>query len=122
MCENIVESANLEVLWTKSGETSNPQPMILAVRQVLGQANWRWQKTMQANAVQTFTFSQTVTFIEHELIDQDTVDYKPEVGAVLPQLSYDIFYPFDIDSSSTSHLPSSLSALALAIVVTTLLL
>jgi len=102
-CQDIVDRINIEVMWTKSGERTNPQPMILNARIIPEQSNWIWRKTPSPGEKQTFTFSHSVTFIEHKLAEDDIVNYKPEVPPIIPAIPADVFYPFDIVSAATQE-------------------
>jgi len=99
ICVNMVSSMNIEILWMKSGQVNNPQPMILSARVVYGQSDWKWRSVQSSE--QTFTFTSSVSFIEHGLTDSDTNNYKPEVPPLIPGIPSDVFYPFDIKSSAT---------------------
>ena len=114
-CQDVVDQLQLEIMWTNTGEVLNPQPMILAARATYGQSDWAWRgASSPADATQTFTFSQTVTFIEYDKKGQRM--YKPDRPPLLPAIPSDVFYPFDISSDAirsvqaTSHTATALFA------------
>jgi hypothetical protein len=116
LCNNFIDAVDVELLWTKSGTTRSPQPMLLAARAVLKQSAWRWRQEPLIGATQKFTISSSVTFVELKLGSSQRSNYKPEPVSVMPQLAYDIFYPFDIIvGSSARPAPSKLFIALLAL-------
>jgi hypothetical protein len=119
LCNNFVDAVDVELLWTKSGTTRSPQPMLLAARAVLKQSAWRWRQEPLIKATQKFTISSSVTFVELKLDSSQRSNYKPEPVSVMPQLAYDVFYPFDILVQGSPAGPASgklcLALLALAL-------
>jgi tectonic-1/3 len=101
-CLNLVSEQRVQVLWTKSGEVNNPQPMVLAVRVQYAQRDWTWAKGLHSmTGKQRFVFSHVITFVEYT--ERNTNLYKPEVPPLLPAIPSDVFYPFDIATSGASR-------------------
>ncbi len=102
-CRNLIDQVSIEVLWTKSGETANPQAQILSARTVLKQSDWSWGQSLDPGASQDFYISHSVRFVEHKLEEEDTFPYMLRTPPIIPALPSDIFYPFDIAPSSASQ-------------------
>jgi hypothetical protein len=99
--ENVVSEQHVQVLWTKTGEVNNPQPMVLAVRVRFAQRDWSWAKGAHSPTdKQRFVFSHVVTFVEYDTLGTNL--YKPEVPPLLPAIPSDVFYPCDIITSDAT--------------------
>ncbi len=91
----LVTSIDLEFLVAKSGAYLNPQSKIVAARASFGREDVQFvAETSDAGGTDTMdlVLATTVTFVN--LGDEALEEYVPPAPPLLPEIPYDIFYPF----------------------------
>ena len=94
-CDGLVTNLNLNILWSYSGRTNNPQAKIISATKEYNEG-YALTHTVKSPQKQAFQFSATVswTFVKPE----QNVAKKPI--PTLFTVPNDVFYPFQMSSSS----------------------
>ena len=112
-CENMVTSLNLEIMYANVGEEGNPQPKIVSARLWFGSDTWRYRDTSRVNATQNFGFYTTVSFVNYD--SETTGAVVPPTPDLLPTLPHDLWYPFTLSGTTSSHRNPSWLFVAIAL-------
>merc|ERR1711907_63279 len=110
----VVTSMDFEFLVANSGAYLNPQPKIIAARVVFGTEDVQFVASSNdaTAATMDLVLTSSVTFVE--LVDEALEEYVPPAPPLLPEIPYDIFYPFLL-SAGVSSVASGLSYTVLAL-------
>lgn len=109
----LVTSMDFEFLVAKSGAYLNPQSKIIAARVVFGTEDVQFvASSKDASATMDLVLTSSVTFVH--LGDEALEEYVPPAPPLLPEIPYDIFYPFLL-SAGVSTVASDVSFVALAV-------
>lgn len=106
VCSGLLAGMDVEFLYTRVGEASNPQRKILAVRVSYPTDSWAFARedvrtTTDAGGntgKQTFFVKTTVTWSEWKPIR--AVDYIPPAPPLIPPMPNDLWYPFETASGA----------------------
>jgi tectonic-1/3 len=105
-CTTLVTSMNVELLYANSGAYLNPQPKIVAVRVTFGREDIKFiaNKNPASNTAATMDviLSTSVTFVH--LTNEALEEYVPPAPPLLPEIPYDIFYPFLLSGGNQQSL------------------
>ena len=92
---------NIEILYANAGAYLNPQPKIVAARVSFGREDINFiSNGSPATESMNLVLSTSVTFVH--LGDEALEEYVPPAPPLLPEIPYDIFYPFLL-SDGTRH-------------------
>jgi hypothetical protein len=109
----LVTSMDFEFLVAKSGAYLNPQSKIIAARVVFGTEDVQFvANSKDATATMDLVLTSSVTFVY--LGDEALEEYVPPAPPLLPEIPYDIFYPFLL-SAGVSSVASGVSFAVLAV-------
>jgi hypothetical protein len=101
ICNTLVTSMNIEILYANAGAYLNPQPKIVAARVSFGREDINFiSNGSPATESMNLVLSTSVTFVH--LGDEALEEYVPPAPPLLPEIPYDIFYPFLL-SDGTRH-------------------
>lgn len=106
VCSGLLAGMDVEFLYTRVGEASNPQRKILAVRVSYPTDTWTFARedvrtardASGATGRQTFLVKTTVTWSEWKPIR--AVDYIPPAPPLIPPMPNDLWYPFETASGA----------------------
>lgn len=100
VCENILQSAKLQILWSDFGSESNPQPGVIKARVVYDTDDFIAQcdRPVDCLNLDTGTFGFRVeTSVEYYKVKGSSVQmFVPPPPRLIPPLPNDIFYPFSL--------------------------
>lgn len=100
-CTNMAAGLNYKFLVAKTGELNYPQAKIVAASADYMLADWAWTGSPASqSATQLFTLTITVSFITTDL--NGLTGYTPPPPPSLFQVPYDVFYPFTLDTFTSS--------------------
>merc|ERR1711916_75805 len=104
----LVTSMDFEFLVANAGAHLNPQPKIIAARVVFGTEDVQFVASSndKTGATMDLVLTSSVTFVD--LADEALEEYVPPAPPLLPEIPYDIFYPFLL-SAGFSSIASSVS-------------
>ena len=105
-CDGLATALRIRILWTYSGRTNNPQAKIISATKEYDEGTPLIHRFKPSNT-QEFQFTTTVTWV--------FIEPKHEVArSALPTLltvPNDVFYPFQMSSSSILHTGSIMKVL-----------
>lgn len=118
-CTTLVTSMNIELLYANAGAYLNPQPKIVAARVSFGREDIKFianaNPTGQTSATMDVVLTTSVTFVH--LANEALEEYVPPAPPLLPEIPYDIFYPFLLSDGHRVHGAGSWCMVSLMAVV-----
>merc|ERR1712195_113839 len=108
-CNTLVTSMNVEFLYANAGAYLNPQPKIVAARVSFGREDFKFinnnNPTDTATKKTNVILTTSVTFVH--LANEALEEYVPPAPPLLPEIPYDIFYPFLLSEGQRNSFVSS---------------
>ena len=116
-CKTLITSMNVEFLYANAGAYLNPQPKIVAARVSFGREDVRFISNGNPTASgekMNLVLSTSVTFVH--LGDEALEEYVPPAPPLLPEIPYDIFYPFLLSEGQRNSFVSSWTFIVVTVV------
>jgi hypothetical protein len=104
VCNTLITSMNLEFLYANAGAYLNPQPKIVAARVSFGREDIKFiaesNPTTSQSKTMNLVLTTSVSFVH--LVNEALEEYVPPAPPLLPEIPYDIFYPFLLSGAQRS--------------------
>ena len=103
VCQTLITSMNLEFLYANAGAYMNPQPKIVAARVSFGREDVKFiadSNPTTSTKEMILVLTTSVSFVH--LVNEALEEYVPPAPPLLPEIPYDIFYPFLLSGAQRS--------------------
>ena len=90
ICTEMISSVDYEFVTMKVGSIANPQYKIVSASMSVQTSTWTFRQPVNTQK-QAFPIKTTVTFLA---MDQAADQFVPIMPAIIPELPWDVLYPF----------------------------